>query len=130
MATDPSEQRAQTERSTALLDEQREQLAVEAAELALAHPGQQWAGLVLDGDAPEAGLFRARLEELTGQDLGAWGFAGIVPRELVVELVRAHCPALLDWLPAAGHGPRRRLPILVVGADGFRAAGVEYEVGG
>jgi hypothetical protein len=128
MVIDPIDFPAQLSRGGELLDEQREQLAVDAADCAAVHPEVELAGLVVDGAAPAAEWFRLPLEELTGQDIGRCGFAGVVPRRFLVGLVRAHCPELLDGLVGPETGPRRLLPVLIVSRDGFRVAAVVCEL--
>ena len=67
---------------------------------------------------------RGFLEQATGQNLAGRGITGLVPRELVVAMLRAQAPATLEWLPPSRTADGRSLPIAAVTAHGFRFAAV------
>lgn len=112
-----------------MLEQHREALAADATEFARAHPQIPTVGLILDADASEAAPLRAALESATGQSFAGKGFLGVVPRELVLHILRANHPATLDWLQeSGGDGQRRRLPLVAVTRGGVRLGIVDYEI--
>jgi hypothetical protein len=127
---DPFEHFGEQQQSYELLAEHRTALASDAAELARERPEMQTVGLILHADASEAAAFRAALESASGQSFAGKGFLGVVPRELVLQILRTNHPATLDWLENSGGdvGATRKLPLVAVTKSGVRLACVEYDV--
>lgn len=80
-------------------------------------------------NAAEATSLRAKLQKATGQDFAGKGFIGVVPRSMVLDILRANHPAALDWLEGSGdEGTLRKLPLVAVTENGIRLGRVNYEV--
>jgi hypothetical protein len=114
------------QRSYELLDQHRELLARDAIELAGQYPTAQFVGLIMEADASEAKELRRLLEEATGRKVGT--FVGLVPRKMVLEILRANAPQTLDFLEPASSGRQRRLALVAVTKHGYRFGAVDYEV--
>ena len=126
MSTDPFERFGEQQQSFELLEEHREKLAADAAELARERPDLEPVGLIMDADASEAAEMRATLEKATGQRIG--GFLGVVPRQMVLDILRANAPATLDHLEPVSSGRHRKLPLVAITKNGYRLGAVDYEV--
>lgn len=124
---DPFEHFEEQQLSHELVAEHREALIADAAEFARQHPDLELVGLILEAGASEAAPLRAALEQATGQSFAGRGFLGVVPRSMVLAILRANAPATLDWLPPSRTGSTRTLPIAVVTKSGFRFAAVSYQ---
>jgi hypothetical protein len=87
------------------------------------HPTLQPVGLLIEPGVPDPAGIRASIEKQAGRDLSNTGFIGVAPRQIVLDLMRAGAPELLDWIqpamPVVPDQPRR-LPSLVLSADGYR----------
>lgn len=127
--TDPLEHFGEQQQSYEMLEQHREVLAADAAEIAREHPDLPTVGLILDADASEAAPLRTALESATGQSFAGKGFVGVVPRQLVLDILRANHPATLDWLEqSGGEGLDRQLPLVAVTKSGVRLGCVAYTV--
>jgi hypothetical protein len=84
------------------------------------HPDFDIVGLILEANAPEAGAFRQAMEQATGQSLAGRGLRAIVPRQLVLEIIRANAPVMLEWLPDQGADQQRVLPLVAITKHGMR----------
>jgi len=127
--TDPLEHFGEQQESYEMLEQHREVLAADAAEIAREHPDLPTVGLILHADASEAAPLRAALESASGQSFAGRGFVGVVPRQLVLEILRANHPATLDWLEqSGGEGTTRQLPLVAVTEGGVRLGRVPYSV--
>lgn len=125
--TDPLEHFGEQQESYEMLEQHREVLAADAAEIAREHPDLPTVGLILHADASEAASLRAALESASGQSFAGKGFVGVVPRQLVLDILRANHPATLDWLEqSGGDGPERKLPLVAVTKGGIRLGCVPY----
>ena len=125
--TDPLEHFDEQQASYELLEEHREMLAREAAEIARAHPDAHLVGVIMNADASEASELRRMLQEQVGRQVA--GFVGVMPRKLVLEILRANHPAVLDWLEdSGGGGERRKLPLVAITKNGVRLGCAEYSV--
>ena len=121
---DPFENFAEQQSSYEMLEEHRAALAADAAELLREHPALELVGLIMEAEASEAVAFREAFERATGQSFTGKGFLGVVPRELVLRILRANAPATLDWLPPSREGPPRTIPLVAVTRRGFRFGAV------
>lgn len=124
--TDPFEHFGEQQRSYELLEEHRERLVADAIEVVAEYPHAQPVGLVMDSEASEVAQMRALFEQHTGQHVGA--FVGIVPRKLVLDILRANAPHLLDFLEPESSGSSRMLPLVAITRRGYRLGAVAYEV--
>ena len=125
--TDPFENFGEQQQSFEMLEQHREVLVREAAEVVREHPGAEPVGVIMDSDASEASELRRLLQGQTGQQVA--GFVGVMPRKLVLEILRANHPAMLDWLEeSGGDGPERKLPLVAVTKRGVRLGCVPYRV--
>ena len=122
--TDSFEHFGEQQQSYELLEEHREALARDAAEVVAQHPEAQPVGLIMDADASEASELRTLLEKQTGQRVA--GFLGVVPRNMVLDILRANAPNTLDFLEPGSGGAKRTLPLVAVTKNGFRFGSVEY----
>jgi hypothetical protein len=65
----------------------------------------------------------------SGQSFGGKGFVGVVPRQLMLDVLRANHPATLDWLEqSGGDGPQRQLPLVAVTKGGVRLGCIPYSL--
>ena len=76
------------ERSWAYLDDLGEKLAKEAAEVLAQDPDAKIAGLILEGRTPEAEGLWVLVEQATGEKLAGPRCAGLIPRDLIAEILR------------------------------------------
>ena len=84
-------------------------------------------GLIVTPNASEAKSLAKAIGKATGQSLHGRGFAGIVPREFALTIMRANAPATLDWLDAGeSEDGRRRLLLIIATRDGFRLGATPY----
>lgn len=120
MDADPLQNFGEQQRSYELLEEHRAALVADALEMLREHPEIDVAGLILDADASEACAMRKALDQATGQDFAGRGFIGVVPRQFVLEILRANAPATLDWFPASTNQGARVLPLVAVTKRGVR----------
>ena len=127
MAKAPLEHFGEQQQSFELLEAHREQLAQEAAEVVRDHPRAKPVGVIMDADAPEAVELRRVLMEQTQQQVA--GFVGLMPRRVVLDILRANHPAVLDWLEdSGGDGPMRTLPLVAITKNGVRLGRVDFRV--
>ena len=125
--TDPFENFGEQQQSFEMLEQHRELLVREAAEVVREHPGAEPVGVIMDADASEASELRRLLQEQAGQRVA--GFVGVMPRKLVLEILRANHPAMLDWLEeSGGDGSQRQLPLVALTRNGVRLGRVPYSV--
>jgi hypothetical protein len=106
-----------------LPDELQKLLIEDAISFEAEHPTLQPVGLLIEPGVPDPAGIRASIEKQVGRDLANTGFIGVAPRQIVLDLMRAGAPELLDWIqPASPPVPDqpRRLPSLVLSADGYR----------
>ena len=117
----------QQEESIRLMEQHGPALAREAADLHRQQPTARVVGLIVTPDASEAKSLAEAIGKATGQSLHGRGFAGIVPREFALTIMRANAPATLDWLDTGeSEDGRRRLPLIVGTRDGFRLGATPY----
>ena len=115
--TDPFHHFGEQQQSYEMLEQHRAMLAADAADIARQHPTMQTVGLILDADASEAAPIRQALETASGQSFAGKGFVGVVPRQLVLDILRANHPSALDWLETSGgEGQARQLPLVALRA--------------
>jgi hypothetical protein len=127
--TDPLEHFGEQQESYEMLEQHRELLAKDAAEIARDRPDLPTVGLLLHAEASEAAPIRAALEASAGRSFAGKGFVGVVPRQLVLDILRANHPAALDWLEqSGGDGLERKLPLLAVTKGGVRLGCVPYSI--
>jgi hypothetical protein len=126
---DPFEQFAEQQASHEMLAEHGPLLARDAAEIAADNPSAQLVGIIVESGAPEAaGLLRVLSQHGMPP---AEGFIGVVPRWMVLDLLRANAAHTLDFLAPASEGSelrKRVLPLVAVTKGGFRFGAIEYEV--
>jgi len=122
--TDPLEHFGEQQRSYELLAEHRALLARDAAEIVDQHQEAQPVGLILEADASEVSALRHALEKQTGKC--AAGFVVVLPRKIVLEILRANAPHTLDFLEPVSSGPGRKLPLVAITRHGLRFAAVDF----
>lgn len=128
MSTDPLENFAEQQLSFELLAEHRQALLDDALDLVREHPQLEVVGLILDGSASEAAPFQAAFAQASGQSAAGRGFLGVVPRDLVIHILRANAPATLDWLPPSRRQDgSRMLPLCAATQHGFRFGAIAYQ---
>ena len=106
-----------------LLQENAELLATlvnDAHEILERAPQAELAGMILDAGAPEAEPLRHALEEATGQRITS-GFYGVVPRELVAQMLQQNAPELFEhWRSGVTSPEEPHLPVLVATGNGYQ----------
>ena len=124
---DSFEHFAEQQLSFELLAEHRQALLEDALDLLREHPEMEVVGLILDGSASEAASFQAVFAQACGLPADGRGFLGVVPRDLVIHILRTNAPATLDWLPPSRQQDgSRMLPLCVATRQGFRFGAIAY----
>src|SRR5262245_15833064 len=108
-------------RSYELLVEHQSILVSEALRFRRTHPEMEVVGLAVDAEAREAVVIQKAIERVSGKNVrGRGGFLGVVPRLVVVHLLRATTPRFLEWLPASTSGRTRVLTLVAITRRGVR----------
>ncbi len=116
MAADPFEHFGEQEESVRLLDQHRDELVADARRVLAEAPGAQLVGCVFAPASAEAANFRAAMKQAAQPVSETAGMVLVMPRHMVVQLLRANVPAQLDWLESdAG-----KLPLLCATKSGVR----------
>ena len=131
MDPDPFKHFDEQQRSYELVGEHREELLAKAREVLTAQPNIEVVALLLEAEAPEARDLRAAEEEAAGRSLAGQVLRYIVPRAMVIEMLKFNAPQALEWLPSStmptgGKG----LPFAIFTKSGVRFAAAAYGPGG
>lgn len=103
-----------------LFEQHKAALLDDARKLLGERPELEVVGVILEFGAPEGATLFAALEKASGQKFQGRGFIGLMPREMLVDVLRKNSPAHLEWLPSPEAGAPRRLAIAA-----FTKAGVQ-----
>lgn len=126
MTDDPFQHFGEQQRSYELLGEHKDALLAQAQQILQAHPQIEIVGLILDADASEAAAIRTAIEQATEQSHAGRGFLIVVPREVVVQILRANAPAALEWLPPSHGDSGHMLPLAAFTRGGVRFGAVPF----
>lgn len=97
-----------------------ESLVRDANEILDRAPDAELAGMILDAACPEAGPLRNAIEEVTGQRITS-GFYGVVPKQMIVQLLEQNAPGLLEhWRAGISAPDEPHLPVLVATGHGYQ----------
>jgi len=116
MAGDPFEHFGEQEESVRMLDEHRDYLLEEARRVRGEQPELRLVGCVFAAESACAVKIRAA-HAAAGQPMAPTaGMVFVMPRAMVLELLRAEVPAQLDWLES----DEDKLPLLCATKSGVR----------
>ena len=106
-------------------------LVEDAIDMLREAPDSKPVALIMLHGAGEATQLASTLSRITGQDLSDKGFFGVVPRDMVLAILRANAPQALDWLsdsPSAEDGPDRMLPLAIAASSGYRFGAIPFRM--
>lgn len=117
--TDPLKYFEQQFWSQELLDKHGPELRDQAIEALRDDPDVEWAGLIADGESPAGAALCNLIAAGTGQPLRARLLVGLVPRQMLADLIEE----AVEHLVAQGkpRPPDGRFVVLCATRDGMRA---------